>query len=363
MGFLEDLIGNVGLAVTSPISPENRSKLGQNFDLPVIFDDDTAAARQDVLQGATDSVTGDLKRSNTSSAYASLATTPTYEGSPYNAFGDVIDASKLPTDDSTDDKAGASANEIAANKAAAQKVAQAGKAQGIKNSLVGRGGEVDSILQDILSRITGVLEDKKKSRSIQYDGDSAALINSLNSAIPEIQKAFASLGLSSSTFVGDRVSDTNNEYEKSQEGVNTQFDNDIADYGKWATGEEGKAGASATKAKSNIDYVKGLDPTAENLSGLQQSQQTFNNALTDFGSQTSQFEGTGDALQKMNDIGSDYDFNGILNAFGGFAGNSANIGNGKAINRVKNAVAGVDEKTKKKLNEVQVNNPVGAATT
>lgn len=237
------------------------------------------------------------------------------------------------------------------------------EAKGIKDRILGRGSEIDAILNDIMGRVDNLLSDKKRTRQGQYDTDSAALIDSLNAAIPEIQKAFAALGLSSSTFVGDRVDNTNQEYKKSQEGVDTQFNNDLATYGQWAESEKGNAKASADKARNDIEFVKNADANADNLSRFQESERSFNNALTDFGAQRNNYTTSGDALKRLEGIGSDYDFSKILDSFGSLAASSANTGTGGgAAQAVLDNIRGVDPKNKKKLSEVQVNNPVGAAT-
>lgn len=239
---------------------------------------------------------------------------------------------------------------------------QASEAQGIKDRILGRGGEIDSILNDIMGRIDNLLGDKKKLRQQSYDTDSAALIDSLNAAIPEIQKAFASLGLSSSTFVGDRVDGTTKEYEKSQEAVDTQFNNDLAGFQSWADSEKGSARASADKARNDLNFVRNAGATADNLSRFQESERSFNNALTDFGSQRNNYTTSGDALKRLESVGSDYDFSKIMDSFGSLAASSANTGTGgAAASKVADTIRGIDPKNKKKLSEVQVNNPIGAA--
>lgn len=236
------------------------------------------------------------------------------------------------------------------------------KARQVKDRLLGRSGEIDAILNDIMGRVDGLLADRKTKRQGQYDSDSAALIDALNAAIPEIQKAFASLGLSSSTFVGDRVDNTNKEYEKSQSTVDETFNNDLASYGAWAESEKGNARANAEKARNTMNFVRDADANADNLGRFQESELSFNNALTDFGNARNQYTTSGDALKKLESIGSDYDFSKIMDSFGSLAASSANTGTGGgAAKAVADSIRGIDPKNKKKLTEAQVNNPVGAS--
>lgn len=269
-----------------------------------------------------------------------------------------------PTPDSpTGQNTGGGGGGIAPDPFAAMRAQQAGEAKGIKDRIMGRGGEIDSILGEIIGNIDTLLKERKGKREGQYDTESAALIDSLNAAIPEIQKAFASLGLSSSTFVGDRVDNTNQEYTKSQEGVDTQFEEDLANYGTWATAEKGNAETSAKKARNTLDFVGNAEANADNLSRFQESELSFNNALTDFGNQKNQYTTSGDALKKLEGIGGDYDFSKVMDSFGALASSSADTGmGGGASKNVLESINGLNPKNKKKLTEVQVNNPFGAAT-
>lgn len=252
---------------------------------------------------------------------------------------------------------------IAVDPYAALMAANAAKAGGFRDRILGKAGDIDSIYEDIIGAIDTALKDKKEGRQRVYDTDSANLLNALTAAIPEIQKAFASLGLTTSTYVGDRVGGTRDEYEKSQEGVDTQYENDLTDYGNWAKGEKTNAGTARSKLSNKIDYVKDLDPTADNLQGLQQAASTFDDALADFGGQKNMYGNKGEAMKTLNSIGTDYDFGKVLDAFGSFAGSAANTGEGGgAAQKVADNIRGLSDKAKKKLTEVQVNNPVGAAT-
>ena len=244
----------------------------------------------------------------------------------------------------------------------AMRAAQGREAQGIKDRILGRGGEIDAILGDIMGKIDTLVADRKNKRQGQFDSDSAALIDSLNAAIPEIQKAFASLGLSSSTFVGDRVDNTNQEYKKSQATVEQQFNDDVANYGAWGDSERANARASADKARNDLNFVRNAEASADNLGRFQETERSFGNALTDFGAQRGKYTTSGDALKALEGVGADYDFSKIMDSFGALAASSANTGTGGgAAGVVADTIKGLGDKAKKKLTEVQTNNPVGAA--
>lgn len=248
---------------------------------------------------------------------------------------------------------------VAAEMARRQRMSD--EALGIKNRLLGREGEVDSILNEILSLIDITLGDTKDRRTKRFDADTAALLESLNAATPEVEKAFASLGLSNSTFVGDRLKGVRDEWGKNQENAETQYNDDLAEYSAKAEANRSDARGSAGKAKNAINYVRNVEADADNLGRLAESEKTFSDMITDFGGQKSRFGTQGDFLKELEGIGSDYDFGKTLAAFGDFAGSAASINNPNRAAGVAEGIKGVGDKVKKKLTEVQVNNPAMAA--
>lgn len=285
------------------------------------------------------------------------------EDDPYYVAPANITDTTTPTDDTNTDTDSIEQQQQAILDAlTANQNRKTNESRGIQSRILGRKGEIDTILNDIKSSIDAVVSGKKKSRQGKYDSDTADLINTLNAAIPEVQKAFAALGLSSSTFVGDRVDNTNKEYDKSQEAVDNQLDTDMTSYGNWEAGEKSKADTNAKNLKSNVDYVGGLTPDYNNLSDMQQSEQTFNTAMNNFGGEKGAYTTDSDALNKINSIGSDYDFSKIMDALASTAGSAANTGNTGAASSIASKIKGMGDDKKKKLTEVQVNNPVGVAS-
>lgn len=239
---------------------------------------------------------------------------------------------------------------------------QAAQAASIRDRLLGRGSEVDDILTSILSAIDTALGDTKHRRQEKFDRDTAALLESFGAATPEVEKAFASLGLSNSTFVGDRLKDVRDNYEASQDDAERQYEDDLAGFGSVAEQNRASAKAQASKAKNKIDYVRDADASADNLQNFQSAENGFNDMLTDFGTEKAKFGTQGDFIKSLEGIGSDYDFGKTLDAFTNFAGSAAAINNPNGAARVKDKLSGVLDKDKKKLTEVQLNNPVGAAS-
>lgn len=250
---------------------------------------------------------------------------------------------------------------IAYDPIAALQAQQTSEAQAIQDRLMGRRGEVDKILNDILGRVDSLLEDRKRIRDQQYGFDTEALVDSLKGSIPEIEKAFASLGLSNSTFVGDRRDDTSRQYQLSQGATDRALASDLAEYGQWADTEKSKARTNASDMKHTFDSIGKMTPNHMNLSNLQQSELDLNKGISGFKEQTNRFTTSGDALRALNSIGSDYDFDNILNSFATTAASKADTGSGGGASQaVLDNIRGNTQK--KRLTENQINNPVGAAT-
>ena len=245
----------------------------------------------------------------------------------------------------------------------AQKQAQdTAEAQGIRDSILGRRGEVESILNAILGNIDTELGEAKGRRTGQFDRDVDSLVGALDTAIPDIQNAFAAMGLSNSTYKGDRVQDTRDSYGKSYEDTNRQLNEDLTGFQRNAAGKKAEANTNANKMFGALDEVKGMKANADNLGRLKEFNSQSRNALTDFSGEKSKFMPGGNALRAISALDSDYDFGKTLDTFNTFASEKASPGgNGVGGGKAKTGQVYEDDKKKNKT-EVQVNNPVGAAS-
>ena len=71
---------------------------------------------------------------------------------------------------------------------------RAGEASNIKNAMMGRRGEFESILNEILGNIDRTYKEESNRRKETYDADSAELLSTLEKALPEIASSFAAIG-------------------------------------------------------------------------------------------------------------------------------------------------------------------------
>ena len=244
-----------------------------------------------------------------------------------------------------------------------QKQAQdTAEAQGLRDSILGRRGEIESILNAILGNIDTELGEAKGRRTGQFDRDVDSLVGALDTAIPDIQNAFAAMGLSNSTYKGDRVQDTRDSFGKSYEDTNRQLNEDLTGFQRNAAGKKAEANTNASKMFGALDEVKGMKADADNLGRLKEFNSQSRNALTDFSGEKSKFMPGGDALRAISALDSDYDFGKTLDTFNTFASEKASPGgNGVGGGKAKTGQVYEDDKKKNKT-EVQVNNPVGAAS-
>lgn len=244
----------------------------------------------------------------------------------------------------------------------AQQAKDAAEAEDLRDKILGRRDDVQSILDAILGNISTELGEAKSRRTGQFDRDVDSLVGALDAAIPDIQNAFASMGLSNSTYKGDRVQDTRDSYGKSYEDTNRQLNEDLTGYKRNANAKEAKVKTNANKMFDAFDEAKGMKASADNLGELKEFNNSTRNALTDFKGEKAAFMPGGDALNAISKLDGDYDFGKTLDTFNTFASEKASpTGNGVGGGKAKTGQIYEDDKKKKKT-EVQVNNPVGAAS-
>lgn len=236
------------------------------------------------------------------------------------------------------------------------------EARKLRESILGRRGEVQSILDAILGNIDTELGEAKGRRTGQFDRDVDSLVGALDAAIPDIQNAFAAMGLSNSTYKGDRVQDTRDSYGKSYEDTNRQLNEDLTGFQRNAASKKAQANTNAKKMFSALDEVEGMQANADNLGQLKKFSSDTSNALTDFEGEKSKFMPGGEALRAISALDNGYDFSKTLDTFNTFASEKASpAGNGVGGGKAKTGQIYEDDKKKNKT-EVQINNPVGAAS-
>ena len=243
-----------------------------------------------------------------------------------------------------------------------EQAADTAEAQRIRDSILGRRGEIQDILNTILGNIQAELGEAKGRRTRQFDRDVDSLVASLDSAIPDIQNAFAAMGLSNSTYKGDRIQDTRDSYGKSWEDTNRQLNEDLTGFQRNAASKSAEANTNANKMFGALDEVEGMKASADNLGQLKDFNSQSRNALTDFKGEKSKFMPGGEALRAISALNSNYDFGKTLDTFNAFASDkAAPSGNGVGGGKAKAGQIYEDDKKKNKT-EVQINNPVGAAS-
>lgn len=231
------------------------------------------------------------------------------------------------------------------------------KARGIKDSILGRRGEVDNLLADILGRIESSLGEAKGKRTGKFDRDNQDLVGTLDTSLPDAEKAFASLGLSNSTFSNDRSQDIRDSYERAHDDTKRAYGDDLAQFEQGANSQRASANTEADLARNKFNTIENTEANADNLQGLQQGKSSVEDMLTSFGGERNKIMNSSDALNKILGMQGDDKFGDVLNSFAGFAGGTP------APTASGTTASGLFNKDKKKdKTEVQANNPVGAAS-
>lgn len=284
-------------------------------------------------------------------------------GSKYTAPNKTTDKNKNTNDKNTNDNLQTNAAYQAFLQQQAQEAKDTEEAERLRDDILGRRDKVQNILDGILANIKTELIEAKDRRRGQFGRDEESLVSSLDAAIPDIENAFAAMGLTNSTYKGDRIQDTRDSYGKSWEDTNRQLNEDLAGYGKNAEVKRAEANTSARNAFDTIDSIKKVDANANNLSRFQRADESSRTGLSNFRGEKDKFIPGAEALKDISELDSDYDFGKTLDTFNTFATGNANPGSGNGVGG-KSKAGNIYEKDDKKKNktEVQINNPVGAAS-
>lgn len=244
----------------------------------------------------------------------------------------------------------------------ARQAADAAEAQRIRDAILGRRKSVEDLLNDILDNIDTQLREGKGSREAQFTRDVADLVAALDGSLPDIENAFAALGLSNSTYKADRIQDTRDSYERSYVDTERQKEEDLTAMQQKAKAEKAKWQGEANNILDTISTFKDLQPTHNDLNRLRDADLSSKKAINSFRSSRDAFQPGSEALSAITKLDGDYDFSKTLESF-----NSLASENNPASGSVSAQAAGSgrlfeDDKKNKKKTEVQVNNPVGAAS-
>lgn len=234
---------------------------------------------------------------------------------------------------------------------------RAGEASNIKNAMMGRRGEFESILNEILGNIDRTYKEESNRRKETYDADSAELLSTLEKALPEIASSFAAIGGYDSSLRGYREMDAEKEHQSSQNQLRREFETDMGNLGNKANQARTDARNAYNNFMTDFDTLSGTEANSDNLENIRASQNSLLKGLNDFRSQGNIYKPNSTFANEMSNLGGNYDFGSIKDAFTSFLNTTA--GTGGNFQADENLAQEAKKQTGKTKNEIEQNKSTG----
>ena len=248
--------------------------------------------------------------------------------------------------------------QLAAEKA--RQAQRANEAQGIKDRMMGRRGEFENILNEILGNIDKTYKEESSRRKETYDSDSAELMNTLEQALPEIAASFAAIGGYDSSLRGYREMDAEKEHQNSQNELKREYESELGNLGAKANQARTEARTAYNNFMTDFDTLSNTTANSDNLENIRKSENSLIKGINDFRGQSNIYKPNSTFSNEMKNLGGDYDFGNIRDAFASFL-NTTNAGSGGNFQADETIAEEAKTTTNKVKNEIEQNKSTGVS--
>jgi hypothetical protein len=242
----------------------------------------------------------------------------------------------------------------------ARQAQRANEAQGIKDRMMGRRGEFENILNETLDNIDKTYKEESSRRKETYDADSAELMNTLEQALPEIAASFAAIGGYDSSLRGYREMDAEKEHQNSQNELKREYESELGNLGAKANQARTEARTAYNNFMTDFDTLAGTEANSDNLENIRKSQNSLLKGINDFRGQSNIYKPNSTFSSEMKNLGGDYDFGNIRDAFTSFL-NTTNAGSGGNFQADEKIAEEAKKTTNKVKNEIEQNKSTGVS--
>lgn len=242
----------------------------------------------------------------------------------------------------------------------ARQAQRANEAQGIKDRMMGRRGEFESILNEILGNIDKTYKEESGRRKETYDADSAELMNTLEQALPEIAASFAAIGGYDSSLRGYREMDAEKEHQNSQNELKREYESELGNLGAKANQARTDARTAYNNFMTDFDTLANTTANSDNLENIRKSENSLLKGVNDFRGQSNIYKPNSTFSNEMKNLGGDYDFGNIRDAFASFL-NTTNAGSGGNFQADEKIAEEAKKTTNKVKNEIEQNKSTGVS--
>lgn len=242
----------------------------------------------------------------------------------------------------------------------ARQAQRASEAQGIKDRMMGRRGEFESILNEILGNIDKTYKEESNRRKETYDADSAELMSTLEQALPEIAASFAAIGGYDSSLRGYREMDAEKEHQNSQNELKREYESELGNLGAKANQARTDARTAYNNFMTDFDTLANTTANSDNLENIRKSENSLLKGVNDFRGQSNIYKPNSTFSNEMKNLGGDYDFGNIRDAFTSFL-NTTNAGSGGDFQADEKIAEEAKKTTNKVKNEIEQNKSTGVS--
>lgn len=242
----------------------------------------------------------------------------------------------------------------------ARQAQRANEAQGIKDRMMGRRGEFESILNEILGNIDKTYKEESSRRKETYDADSAELMNTLEQALPEIAASFAAIGGYDSSLRGYREMDAEKEHQNSQNELKREYESELGNLGAKANQARTDARTAYNNFMTDFDTLSNTTANSDNLENIRKSENSLLKGINDFRGQSNIYKPNSTFSSEMKNLGGEYDFGNIRDAFASFL-NTTNAGSGGNFQADEKIAEEAKKTTNKVKNEIEQNKSTGVS--
>lgn len=242
----------------------------------------------------------------------------------------------------------------------ARQAQRANEAQGIKDRMMGRRGEFENILNEILGNIDKTYKEESGRRKETYDADSAELMNTLEQALPEIAASFAAIGGYDSSLRGYREMDAEKEHQNSQNELKREYESELGNLGAKANQARTEARTAYNNFMTDFDTLANTTANSDNLENIRKSENSLLKGVNDFRGQSNIYKPNSTFSNEMRNLGGEYDFGNIRDAFASFL-NTTNAGSGGNFQADEKIAEEAKKTTNKVKNEIEQNKSTGVS--
>lgn len=230
----------------------------------------------------------------------------------------------------------------------------AAERKALKGEIAGFQGRANPIFDEIFRRIDGVAKNRSDKLAEVYRGQRDDLTGAFQSAVPKIDNAFAAMGIGGSTYAGDRIDDTTNEYKSSMKKVDQAEDKDVSELGNWVNSQK----AAFDADRQNINNAIARSGGVEDVGELRDARNNIDTTINNLGAKRGALNDDGTAVAGLNRAtGGSSNFGAIKKAYEGVLSSAMDIGTKNAVKEALSEYGNLSDDEKRRLSEIKVNNP------